>query len=107
MVLDNRFQATLCTVSRTSLFKQILFEFECRAENFLLSVQFEEECSQHASLSDGCDLTPPTRTQTSHREHNDLRSSNRRPSTLLPQHFQSVSRWTRSCAFSRYMGRRS
>jgi len=85
MVLDNRFQATLCIVSRTSLFKQILFEFECRAENFLLSVQFEEECLQQASMSDGCDLTLSTRTQTSHREHNDLTSSNRRSSTLLPQ----------------------
>ena len=30
----------------------------------------------------GCDLTPPTRTQTSEQEYSDLTASNRRPSTL-------------------------
>jgi len=50
----------------------------------------------------GCDLTPPTRTQTSEQEYSDLTHSNRRPSTPYSRNTSnSFSRGTRSYAFSR------
>jgi len=57
----------------------------------LLSIQFiltmkrgddsTRPCRSPTPTANGCDLTPPTRTQTSEQKYNDLATSNRRPST--------------------------
>jgi len=58
-------------------------------------------CQSQTPTVNGCDLTPPTQTQTSEQEFSDLTASNRRPPTSYSRNTpQSFSRWTRSYTVS-------
>ena len=79
-----------------------------RPLGYPIHADYEEEWLQHTPLSESntngelCDLTPPTRTQSSEQEYSDLMTSNKWPSTLYSRNTsQSFSQGTRSYAFSR------
>jgi len=58
-------------------------------------------CRSPTPTMDGCDLTPPTQTQTSEQEYSDLTANNKRQSTQYSRNTsQSFSRGTR-CMLSR------
>jgi len=89
-----------CSSSSDTLFDSTVTVYPIHIDYMKRSGDRTQSCRSQTPTANDCDLTLPT--QTSEHEYSDLTASNRRPSAPCSRSTpQSISRGTRSYAFSR------